>query len=497
MLAQTSGRALVHYNITSDAIGLEQLAHEVARDLALLNYPAPNWVPSTQAPDGKAALDVLIIGAGMLGQTAAFALQRDGIRNIRVIDRALKGREGPWAAYARMETLRSPKHLTGPDLGVPSLTFRAWYEAQHGAAGFQALHKAARLDWAAYLLWVRGQVSLHVENEVEALLIEPGEPLTRVTLRTANGTEVVMARKVVLAGGRDGSGAPRLPRFPSFDPAALPRHRVLHTSDDIHFARFAGGHVAVLGAGASAFDNAGTALEAGARVTMFLRRPFLPQVNKSKWTGFPGFLNGFAALDDVARWRFYTYIFDAQVPPPYESVLRCDRHAGFSIRFGEGWDDLAEDAGGVTITTPRGQYRVDAAILGTGFDVDLLQRPECAPFRAHVLTWADRVAMAESTEHPEPARFPYLDGGFRLIERVASTCPGLRNLHLFNWGVTMSQGALAGDVPGIAPGVNRLSQALVRDLFTADADRHFERLLAHEDEELKPTKRFVPKDERE
>jgi hypothetical protein len=31
-----------------------------------------------------------------------------------------------------MLTLRSPKQLIGPDLGVPSLTFRAWYEAQHG-----------------------------------------------------------------------------------------------------------------------------------------------------------------------------------------------------------------------------------------------------------------------------------------------------------------------------------------------------------------------------
>ena len=30
------------------------------------------------------------------------------------------------------EILRSPKHQIGPDLGVPSLTFRAGTEAQHG-----------------------------------------------------------------------------------------------------------------------------------------------------------------------------------------------------------------------------------------------------------------------------------------------------------------------------------------------------------------------------
>ena len=83
----------------------------------------------------------------------------------------------------------------------------------------------------------------------------------------------------------------------------------------------------MLGAGASAFDNAAAALEAGAEeLVMFARRPILPQVNKSKWTAFPGFLHGYASLDDARKWRFYTYIFSEQVPPPYESVLRCERH---------------------------------------------------------------------------------------------------------------------------------------------------------------------------
>lgn len=34
------------------------------------------------------------------------------------------GKEGPWATYARMVTLRTPKHLTGLDYGMPSLTFQ-------------------------------------------------------------------------------------------------------------------------------------------------------------------------------------------------------------------------------------------------------------------------------------------------------------------------------------------------------------------------------------
>jgi FAD-dependent urate hydroxylase len=116
--------------------GLVELAARARHDFACLNYPAADWVPAGVGPDGARLIDVLVVGGGMCGQTAAFALARDGVRNVRVVDRAAPGREGPWGTFARMDTLRSPKHLTGPDLGFPALTFRAWYEAQHGAEGW-------------------------------------------------------------------------------------------------------------------------------------------------------------------------------------------------------------------------------------------------------------------------------------------------------------------------------------------------------------------------
>ena len=53
-------------------------------------------------------LDALVVGAGMCGQTAAFALALEGVRNMRIVDREERGREGPWGTYARMDTLRSP-----------------------------------------------------------------------------------------------------------------------------------------------------------------------------------------------------------------------------------------------------------------------------------------------------------------------------------------------------------------------------------------------------
>lgn len=477
---------------------LRALAAAARRELEHLNYPPPCWVPETRGPDGQRALDVLIVGAGMCGQTAAFALLREGVRNLRVIDRSPRGLEGPWATFARMETLRSPKQLTGPDLGVPSLTYRAWHEARYGERGWNELYKILRLDWVAYLLWLRDVLDLPVENDTALLSLSFAGDFVRAEVAGKSGTETLFARKLVLALGRDGSGAPQWPRFASFKPEFAAAHdRVFHASDDIDFARFKGGQLGVLGVGASAFDNAGTALEAGvSSVLMFARRPYLPQVNKSKWASFPGFQRGYAALDDSMRWKFYSYIFQEQVPPPHESVLRCDRHPGFVLRFSEPWTDLIVDKSSVTVQTAQGTHRFDAVVVATGFDVNIAERCELTAFSGAIMIWADRIPAAQARDCPEAARYPYLGPGFELRERVPGTAPGLGNIHLFNWGSTMSHGALAGDIPGLGVGASRLAAAIVSDLFVADADRHFDALLAYDEPELAPTRYYIPLESR-
>jgi cation diffusion facilitator CzcD-associated flavoprotein CzcO len=472
--------------------GLEDLAARARHDLACMNYPAADWVPPGMGPDGARLLDVLVVGAGMCGQTLAFALAREGVRNVRVVDRAAPGREGPWGTYARMDTLRSPKRLTGPDLGFPALTFRAWYEAQHGAEGWERLYKIATRDWLAYLLWVREVAGIAVENEVEVTGLEPGAEWVRVTLQSRAGAETVYARRVVLAGGRDGSGAPYRPAFASLPRDADGHGRVLHSSDAIDFARFRGAGVGVLGASASAFDNAAVVLEQGAaEAHVFVRRAQLPQVNKTKWTVFPGFLHGYRWLDDATRWRLYSYIIAEGVPPPHETMLRCDRHAGFAVHFAEPWLDVLADAGGVTVVTGKARYRFAAVIFGTGFSVDLAERPELARFHDRIALWADRVAPEEAERHPDAARFPYLGPGFELMERTPGAVLGLSRLHCFNAGAIVSHAALGGDIPGLAYGANRLSRAIARALFMASVPELEAALHAYDDRELEPTRFFA------
>src|SRR3546814_6670871 len=114
-----------------------------------------------------------------------------------------------------METLRSPKHLTGPAMGVPSLTFRAWYEAQHGAEGWEALYKIPRPVWMDYLTWVRRVTALPVENGTTVEAVEPAEGCVRLRLTTAGGPRTVYARRVVLATERGGAGGTAVPDFRS------------------------------------------------------------------------------------------------------------------------------------------------------------------------------------------------------------------------------------------------------------------------------------------
>ena len=98
---------------------------------------------------------------------------RSQVSNILVLDKTEEGQEGPWLTYARMHTLRSPKHFTGPDLDIPSLTYQSWHEARFGDEDWQKLDLISRKLWAEYLLWFRRVVDLPVRNGCEVIEISP------------------------------------------------------------------------------------------------------------------------------------------------------------------------------------------------------------------------------------------------------------------------------------------------------------------------------------
>lgn len=467
-------------------------AHErdVRRDLARLNFPPADWPARVVAPDGSEATDVLVVGAGMLGIAAASALIAVGVRKILVIDRAPAGREGPWTTYARMETLRSPKHLTGPALGIPSLTFRSWYEARAGEAGWEALGKIPNAVWAEYLGWLTKVMALPVSSETELLGIAADGDLLRVELRGGGTARTRYARRLVLATGRGGIGGGLIPDV--VDPSLFP-DLAAHSAEPIDFARLRGRTVAVLGGGASAWDNAATALEAGAAaVDMHVRRPILPQINKSRGTANPGWYHGWEALTDAEKWALSVYLEDLQAPPPHETVHRTIRHAGFRIHLGSPVTAARRDGAGVMLgLAGREDARADFLVVGTGFRIDLAATPELRGFAEHAATWGDRYEAPAELRRPALARYPYLGRAFELVEREPGACPALGRIHLFNFAAHLSHRQLSGDIPGVEIGASKLAAGLAQALFRDDLAHQRAQLEAFAEPELETTPFFA------
>ena len=459
---------------------LAELEALVARDLALLQEPAKEWVPERVHPDWGPMLDVAIVGGGMGGLAAAFRLRRFGLRRMRIFDRNPAERAGPWATYARMETLRSPKQLVGPALGLPNMTFRAWWEAQHGAASFDAIYRIPRLDWVAYLTWYGRVAGVPIESGTELTGLDGDLHGVRLTLRGPDGERRVACRHLVLATGRDGLGGPSIP--PLY--RDLPRTRWAHSADVIDFPALAGRDVAVIGAGASAVDNAGEALEAGAAsVSLLVRRPRMPRINKGLAISSPGLSHGFQHLPDPARWRIDQYIAGQGVPPPHNSMQRVGRHPNFRVLTSCEVGSVAEEDGRVHLATSRGRLICDFLILGTGFTGDWSRRPELAALRGRVRLWRDRFVPAGMEQSPQ-AEEPVLGPSLEFLARDPECLPWAARVRCFNYAANLSHGKVTGDIPAISAGADRVAEGICSALFVEDFEAQYYRLAAFDLPEL-------------
>jgi cation diffusion facilitator CzcD-associated flavoprotein CzcO len=460
--------------------GLDALEGRLKQDLEWLNFAAKDWVPRRDS-NGMRVRDVVVIGAGMCGLVASLALRKNGVYNHVVYDAAPEGQEGPWVTIARMETLRSPKQLSGPAFGLPSLTFRAWYEAQHGLDAWERLFRIDRGDWMDYLVWYRRVLDLPVVNEARMVDLKAGpEGLLNVVIEHNGEAISVLTRKLVLATGRDGLGGNYVPD----NIRDIDKRFWAHSAEVIDFDALAGKNVAVIGAGASAMDNAATALEKGAaRVDMFIRRPTIPSVNKFMGIGSPGMVHGFEGLSPEWKWKLQDYANKSQTPPPRNSTQRVSRHANAYFHVGSPLLSIINTGTSLRVKTPKGTYAVDFMILATGFCVDFQQRPELKSIAQHIKLWKDGLADPALADD-SLAHSPDLGPNFEFKEKIEGECPMLGNIYSFNFPANLSHGKLSGDIPAVSEGADRLARGIVRSLFVEDIEQHYDALLSYNDPEL-------------
>lgn len=455
-------------------MSLGALNRRVAEDLAFLNLPSARWMPD-RTVDGQPLLDVAIVGGGMAGLAAAAAIRNAGM-GVVGFDARPEGEEGPWATTARMRTLRSPKQLTGPAIGIPSLTFRAWFEAQFGRAEWDALDKIPRLMWMDYLRWYRTVLDLDIRNGHRVTLIRLAADHVALEIETPAGAQAVRARRAVLATGRDGLGGPTVPDLAR----DLPREVWAHSADRNDYDALRGKRVAVIGGAASSMDSAGTALEAGAAsVDLLIRREEVPRINRGKGMGNPGMVAGFRHLPDEWRWRIQGYLAAQQTPPPRGSVQRV---AAFpNARFWQGCALVSARMEGreVVLDTTRGTMRFDFVIFATGFRVDWAQKPFLAEIADCALTWGERAQRAGDPRpegwEPGLAAMPVLGPAFQFTPKEPGACPGLERVHALVYPAVMSHGAVSGDIPAISDGALRLADGLAGLFYVEDIATHFRR----------------------
>ncbi len=450
--------------------------------LRLIGPDPPDWVPERLEPDGKPIdCNVVIVGGGQSGCALAFALRRAGIGRVLVIDAAADGEAaGIWRGTARMTVLRTAKTLPGPELGIPALGFRAWYEARHGRAAYDAMVRIPRTDWADYLAWYRRFLGIPVRYATRLARIEPAGGHFRLHL---DGAGSVTARKVILATGFAGNGGPYLP--PAV--AALPPSLRAHTAEAIDFARLRGKRVAVVGAAASAFDAAAVALERGAaRVHLFARREAISAVPVARVRGYAGAYDNYPALPDRIRWHQAIRFRRAGSNPPADAIERVMRFPQFRLHLAAPWLAAREADGGIAATAADGEHRFDFVIAGTGYRMDLAAVPELADIAGDIRLWRDQFTPPPGEEDEFLAAHPYLGDGHEFLEKRPGTAPFLADIHIQNPAGFVSHGVPAGDVPSMKRGIPAIAARISRDLFLADLDRHEARLLKRPGPEFDP-----------
>jgi len=479
-LGSLGGTALLTQLQPARALAADSESPLATTDLASQTQRALRWAGPDPAdwvrPRGAADHNVVIVGAGQSGLAIAYGLKRKGVGRVDLIDRADPGQAGIWRTVARMHQLRTPKTIAGPEQGNPALGFRAWYETQYGAAAFDKLDRIPRLVWADYLDWFQQVSGAKVRYRTRLVEIEPAGDLLRLHLESDGAQRTETTRKLVFANGYAGAGGPNVPAILR----TLPAQALTHSATPFDYRTLSGKVVGVLGAGASAFDAAATALENGAKeVHLFSRRSFVDYqapASRAPVAATPAPDRGFSSvnellyeLPDPVRWRNHLQRRRRVASVPLDSLERAVAFKNFHLHLDSGWEQVAWSGKKVVVTVAGKTQRFDHVIAGTGYDIDLSAQPELARIVQSISLWRDRFEPGAGEEDAGGGRYPYLGAGFEFLPRQGADANYLRNIHCFNLAAQLSFGVPVGDVPSVVDHP-RLISAIARDLFVEGVD---------------------------
>ena len=375
------------------------------------------------------------------------------------------------------------------DFGQPSLSVQKWFQVKHGMAAWERINRIPRQDWMDYLRWYRAAMGLPVENDIRVTDIHAGPRPGLVTVETARGPR--HARSVVIATGFEGGGYWRVPDIVA---ANLPRERYSHACTPIDFSRFRGQRIGILGHGASAFDAAVVALQAGAAgVDLCFRRPALPTVNPHRHLESAGLMAHWPYLDDAIRWNITKHMREFDQPPAHASYQMALSLPGFDMHAGSPWTEVALDGSDIRVATPRRSFRFDHVVCATGYALDLAARPELRTIAPRIVLWRDRYQPPPEDSWPDLGTYPYLSPGYELQPRDPAD-EWIARVHAFNFAAAASMGPHSTSISGQKHALPRLLRALVQRLFLEQQDSIIPDLRAYDEQDIVVPERYLTED---
>lgn len=426
----------------------------------------------------SAEADVVVVGAGQSGIAIASALRAAGIPRVDVFDAAQPGKAGIWRTTARMRTLRTLKTISGPEGPYKHLSFEIWFDGINGEGSFSKIDRIPTLAWADYLEWYRERVGVNPQYGYRLIKIIPKGSYLNLTFVKGDAVKTTLTRKVVLATGIDGLGAPHIPDVIT---SGLRSDQYIHTHLPYDYKSLAGRRVAVLGAASSAFDAAATALEAGAsEVQLFSRQPTINFPKPVPINDHFGASAHFHSLPHAHRWSYVRHA-RAKGNVPHHTVERASRFTNFRTHFSATWKKVTSENDRIFIEAENGRFETDFVIAGTGYRIDPILREELEPFAHLIARWSDRYTPPETERNDELGRYPYIGSGFTFEEAQPGAAPFLHNIHAFSYGAVVSYGRHVGDIGTLMFNVPRLVNAIVKDFLVEDADYQLATLMATQD----------------
>lgn len=433
-------------------------------------------------PSDDGCNEVLIIGGGQAALALLLKLKIEGVRSCVAVDENLPGFAGPWRKSARMKWLRTPKQNLGPAGLIGALSVQAWYEARFSSDAWARMEYLEREEWAEYLEWFRQVTNANIVWNTKVTCLRPQGEVFQVESSGDGGQHTLQARRVVLADGIAASGTWQVPELVR---TSLPSTYFSLSTDDIDFSKFQGKRVAILGAGAGAFDNALVCARHGAsQVTILSRRERLVSVNPHKWLGFNLFLRSFSHLENADKWRFAKKIFAMGQLPPKHTFDAAMEHPAIFVRTRSQLQALKLCDDAISLDLSGEHLMVDHLVVAAGFKVDLAARPELGLIEPLIKRWGDLPDVSPQDQlERELAAYPFLGSGFQFLPRRQED-EFVERIFCFNYGAFLSQGLSGASITGLKYGVDKIVSEISRQIFRERTEFYYRNLENYHEEEF-------------